>query len=207
MNEEEIAKFNKRIERLLENKIVYDWLNGKEARLSEGDQKFSNAGLIWLKQLFVEIGTSYDKFPFPYLYPTLDRGNIQAEWSVGYWEISALFVFGTRQVKFHTYNIKTNESIEHEFDFDLAYEESKKDLAEEILALKSDLPKIKVISEGSMFRLCNETSGKLELLILQIEDDGHWHDRATFNVHWLKDLQEVINTAKGVVDASAIKNK
>lgn len=70
-------------------------------------------GLDWLTERF-EICYS-DELPLPFLYPTAE-GGVQAEWSLGGWEISMDIDLKTKQAYWHQLNSTTDEDTDQEID-------------------------------------------------------------------------------------------
>lgn len=74
-----------------------DWLNNKGCAPDK-------ALLAWLSIAF---DTLYDPtLPLPYLYPTAE-GGIQAEWSLGDWEISLQINLARQVAEWQALNLKT----------------------------------------------------------------------------------------------------
>lgn len=75
------------------------WLDGKGRALD-------SAALEKLARLFGENFSS--DLPEPHLYPT-PEGNVQAEWTLGAWEVSLEIVLGDFSAEFHAVHTNTGE--------------------------------------------------------------------------------------------------
>jgi hypothetical protein len=97
IDEQSVRSIEKRIKEL--QVLEAGWCDGEGEALPV-------AGLRWLQQVLVElIGAG---LPMPYLYPT-PVGGVQAEWSLGPWEISAEIDLGTRSAYLHATHMKEEE--------------------------------------------------------------------------------------------------
>ncbi|WP_322629953.1 hypothetical protein [Halothiobacillus sp.] len=90
--------------RLEELKSLRDgWLDGKGIALDKD-------GLEWLTKLFQY--NYADELPLPYLYPTAE-GGVQAEWSLGDWEITLEVDLSSHQGEWHALEMTTEaEKVE-----------------------------------------------------------------------------------------------
>lgn len=85
--------------RLEEISLLKDgWLDG-EGKAPNTDH------LQWVEDVFKHFP---DELPLPLLFPT-EEGNIQAEWSEGNSEISALFNFNEKSITIESLNLETNK--------------------------------------------------------------------------------------------------
>lgn len=97
IDEQGVRSIEKRLKEL--QALEAGWLDG------EG-QAPPVAGLRWLQQALVElIGAG---LPVPYLYPT-PTGGVQAEWSLGPWEVSAEIDLVTRSAWLHATHAEEDE--------------------------------------------------------------------------------------------------
>jgi hypothetical protein len=84
------------------SQLKEDWLDGK-------GQAPDKTQLTWLS---TEFDTLYDlTLPLPYLYPTAE-GGIQAEWSLGDWEISLEIDLSEKTAEWQALNLKTQDCRE-----------------------------------------------------------------------------------------------
>ena len=112
-----------RLEELAE--LKEGWLDGK-------GQALDPSGLTWL---FTSFETLYDSaLPLPYLYPTVE-GSIQAEWTLGEWEISLEIVLLQKRADYHALNLVSNEC--RETNLDLSAPEGWQELSEALKVLSS----------------------------------------------------------------------
>lgn len=95
--------------RLDELRLLRDgWLDGQGMAPSE-------KGLDWLSARF---SVNYpDEFPLPFLYPTAE-GGVQAEWSVGRYEITLEVNLEQCTGEWHYINLDTDEEEFHTLDLD-----------------------------------------------------------------------------------------
>lgn len=84
------------------------WLDGVGQAPERG-------ALLRLAQAFDEHFTP--DLPLPYLYPTAE-GGVQAEWTLGAWEVSLEIALPAMAAQYQALNLKTGES--HELDLNLA---------------------------------------------------------------------------------------
>lgn len=95
-------------ERLLElRQLAPGWHDGR------GDV-LDKEGLSWLEEAFLN---NYDDagLPLPWLYPTLE-GNVQAEWTIGDFEVSLEIRLADKRGEYQAVRIGTDEEIDQEFD-------------------------------------------------------------------------------------------
>ncbi len=93
--------------RLRELRLLKDgWLDGQGVALPD-------EGLNWLSQAFDQHYP--EDLPLPCLYPTED-GGIEAEWSLGYNEVTLEIDLGAGSGYWHSLNMKTNAEDEQTLD-------------------------------------------------------------------------------------------
>ena len=93
--------------RLSELSMLKDgWLDGKGLAPNK-------TGLDWLSKSFDENFRA--DLPLPHIYPT-PEGGVQAEWTIGTWEVSLEVDLGGKSADFQSVNIKTSKVDETTFD-------------------------------------------------------------------------------------------
>jgi hypothetical protein len=80
------------------------WLGGEEGQPLDAD------ALTSLAHLLVDLHEQ-EEMPVPYLYPT-PTGGVQAEWTIGPWELSATFDFASGDVELDAVDTQTGAGKE-----------------------------------------------------------------------------------------------
>ena len=76
------------------------------------DHTFLDAAKAFLTALVID-----SEIPSPFIYPSPD-GTLEAEWSLGYWEISASFEWSQKRLFLHATQVEGEEIREDSFGFD-----------------------------------------------------------------------------------------
>ncbi len=103
------------------------WHDGRGNPLDE-------TGLSWLEESFLN---NYDDagLPLPWLYPTIE-GNVQAEWTIGDWEVSLEVRLNDKHGEYQAVNMDSGQQVDEEFDLTKA--ESWKSLNDRLLEMKEE---------------------------------------------------------------------
>ena len=90
--------------------------------------------LSWLEETFLN---NYDDagLPLPWLYPTLE-GNVQAEWTIGNWEVSLEIRLSDKHGEYQAVHMVSNRQMDEELDLTLP--ESWKTLNDALLKMQKE---------------------------------------------------------------------